>query len=228
MSTMLRAGCDDARAPCARSPCAAAPSSTTSHARAPPRRAASSSNFRSVSAVEVRVRRAERLADVVDRRDAHELDVGMDEQAADQLRAAVAAAADDGGLESLCHRGRGYAMPRAAMAQSLDAALAAVRASRRRDARADAQLGRDQQLHREHRGRERVGAMLREAFALPVADAAPSFPAATATATTWSGAPRRRGRADPARRPSRHRVPAGPLRGLARGRQPRAAPACST
>ena len=39
--------------------------------------------------------------------------------------------------------------------------------ARPRDARAHPQLGRDQQLHRERRGREPVGALLREAFALP-------------------------------------------------------------
>ena len=44
---------------------------------------------------EVRVRRRERLADEVDRRDAHELDVRVMEEPADELAAAVAAAADD-------------------------------------------------------------------------------------------------------------------------------------
>ena len=51
--------------------------------------------------VERRVHGAQRLADVVDRDHARELDLGMDQQAPDQLRAAVAGAADDDGLESL-------------------------------------------------------------------------------------------------------------------------------
>ena len=53
--------------------------------------------------LEVRMGRRERLADEVDRRDAHELDVGVEEEAPDELSAAVAAAADDGGLEALRH-----------------------------------------------------------------------------------------------------------------------------
>ena len=54
-------------------------------------------------ALEVRVRGRERLTDEVDRRDAHELDVGVEEEAPDELPAAVAAAADDGCLEALRH-----------------------------------------------------------------------------------------------------------------------------
>jgi hypothetical protein len=57
-------------------------------------------------ALEVRVHRAERLAHVVDRRHAHQLDVGVHQQAARELRAAVAATADDCCFESLRHRGR--------------------------------------------------------------------------------------------------------------------------
>src|SRR5213079_146162 len=57
-------------------------------------------------AFEVRVRRRERLADEVDRRHANELDVRMEEKAADELAAAVTAAADDGGLEALRHDAR--------------------------------------------------------------------------------------------------------------------------
>ena len=49
--------------------------------------------------------RAERLADEVDGGDAHELDVRMKEQAADELSAAVTTAADDGGLEAFGHDG---------------------------------------------------------------------------------------------------------------------------
>ncbi|MFT3767719.1 MAG: hypothetical protein QM820_19875 [Minicystis sp.] len=50
---------------------------------------------------EVRVRGGERLADEIDGRDADQLDVGVDEEPADDLGSAVAAAADDGGLEAL-------------------------------------------------------------------------------------------------------------------------------
>jgi hypothetical protein len=49
------------------------------------------------------VHRAQRLANVVDGDDPHQLDVGVNQQAPDHLRAAVTRAADDGGLESL-HR----------------------------------------------------------------------------------------------------------------------------
>ena len=63
-----------------------------------------------------RVHGPERLAHVVDRDDADQLDVGMDEQAPDQLGAAVPRAADDDGLEALhrlnCNRRRGRARPR--------------------------------------------------------------------------------------------------------------------
>ena len=52
-----------------------------------------------------RVHRPQRLADVVDRDHAGQLDLGMDEQAPDHLGAAVTCAADDDGLESL-HRHR--------------------------------------------------------------------------------------------------------------------------
>ncbi len=45
--------------------------------------------------LEVRVHRAERLADEVDRRDAHELDVRVEQEAPDELGAAVTAPADD-------------------------------------------------------------------------------------------------------------------------------------
>ena len=58
---------------------------------------------------EVRVHRGERLADEVDRRDPDELDLGVEEEAANQLRAAVAGAADDGGLEALRGHGGGGA-----------------------------------------------------------------------------------------------------------------------
>ncbi len=57
--------------------------------------------------LEVRVNGGERLADEVDRSDANELDVGVEEEAANQLRAAVARSADDGGFEAL--RGHGGA-----------------------------------------------------------------------------------------------------------------------
>ncbi len=56
-------------------------------------------------AVEVRVHRAERLAHVVDRRHARQLDVRVHEQPPRELCAAIAAAADDRCLESLRHRG---------------------------------------------------------------------------------------------------------------------------
>ena len=52
----------------------------------------------------------QRLADVVDADHADQLHLGMNQQAPDQLRAAVSAAADDDGLESLhlvdCSRAR--------------------------------------------------------------------------------------------------------------------------
>jgi hypothetical protein len=48
-----------------------------------------------------RVYGPQRLTDVVDRDDTDQLDVGMDEQAPDELRAAVPGAADDDGLEAL-------------------------------------------------------------------------------------------------------------------------------
>ena len=47
------------------------------------------------------MRRGERLADVVDGRDPHELDVGVDEEAAGHLRAAVAGTAHDRGAVAL-------------------------------------------------------------------------------------------------------------------------------
>ncbi len=52
---------------------------------------------------ERRVNRAQRLADMIDRHHAGELDVGVNQQAADHLGPAVAGAADDDGLEAL-HR----------------------------------------------------------------------------------------------------------------------------
>ena len=61
--------------------------------------------------IEVRVNRTERLANVIDRSHAHELDIGVHEEPARHLRAAVAAAADDCCLESLCHRGQGMPWP---------------------------------------------------------------------------------------------------------------------
>ena len=88
------------RAPGARSPCAAAPAARRPR-RAPPRSGGRFSKRSGLRPGQRRVRRRQRLADVVDRDDADELDVGMDEQPPDELRAAVAGAADDGGLEAL-------------------------------------------------------------------------------------------------------------------------------
>ena len=62
--------------------------------------------------------------------------------------------------------------------------------ARRRDARADPQLGRDQQLHREHRGRERGRRAARARRSRCRRSPARRSPAATATAITSSGAPR--------------------------------------
>ena len=64
---------------------------------------------------------------------------------------------------------------------------------RSRDARAHARAGsRSTATPRTSTGVNRVGALLREAFALPVARRARRSRAATATATTWCGAPRAR------------------------------------
>ena len=54
------------------------------------------------------IRGGERLADEVDRRDAHELDVGVEEEAPDELGAAVPGAADHGGAVALA---RAHAPP---------------------------------------------------------------------------------------------------------------------
>ncbi len=54
---------------------------------------------------ERRVNRAQQLTDVIDGHHADQLDVGVDQQAADHLGAAVAGAPDDDGLEAL-HRRR--------------------------------------------------------------------------------------------------------------------------
>ena len=143
--------------------------------------------------------RAERLADVVDRRHAHELDVGVDEQPAHHLRAAVAAAADDCCLESLCHRGpevchasrRWDNTTRRSTPRS-----PRVRARGARDARAHAQLGRDQQLHRERRRREpRSARCCARRSRCRRSTLHGRSRAAPATAITWSGARRRRRRA---------------------------------
>ena len=120
-------------------------------------------------AIEVRVDGAERLADVIDRRDAHELDVRVHEQAARHLRAAVAAATDDCCLESLCHRGPWYAMPTpmGKLPATLDSALAAVRARGPEMLALTRSWVEINSYTANVEGVNRVGALLREAFALP-------------------------------------------------------------
>ncbi len=61
-----------------------------------------------------RVHGAQRLADVIDRHHARQLDVGVNQQAADHLGAAVAGAADHDGLEALHGSARGEPQLRAA------------------------------------------------------------------------------------------------------------------
>ena len=81
------------------------------------------------------MRRRERLADEVDRRDADELDVGMEEKAPDELAAAVTAAADDGGLEALGHGARRLALVRPGVILGLPLAVPGRETRRRSLAR---------------------------------------------------------------------------------------------
>ncbi len=99
MSTTFTPAATIAGAWCALTLCGSASSATSA-----PRAASAGGTFskrKPAAAGQRRVHGAQRLADVVDRDHADELDLGMDQQAPDELRAAVSGAADDDGLESL-------------------------------------------------------------------------------------------------------------------------------
>ena len=208
------------------------------HARAAASAGGRPSKTRSVTPLERRVGGGERLADEVDRGDAHELDVGVDEQPADHLRAAVAGAADRRRPGSACPwpcaalipgapaPGQRRACPRGRRAPGdrrehgrphRRRARLARGAARPRWRRCSSGSSRENSFTQQPAGRARrsrtspPGSSARSALAVELR---PSRALRAARALLRTGA----GAAGLPRRPHRHRLPAGHVRGVPRAR----------